>query len=339
MAVQAVPQPAQKGSDYSRLLRRVRDAGLLKRRPVYYTLKIATTVLLFAAGWVALFFVGASWWNLVTAAYLAVVSTQIGFVGHDAGHKQIFRSNTASTRLSYLLGNSLIGLSTGWWNDKHNRHHANPNNVDEDPDVAVGALVFTKEQAAGRGSFGRMFARSQAYLFFPLLLLEGLNLHVASVKALFDRTMGSKRARVLEGALLLLHTALYLAAVFTVLTPGQGIAFIAVHQGLWGLFMGLSFAPNHKGMPTVDGDSKLDYLRKQVLTSRNIRGGWLVDWLLGGLNYQIEHHLFPNMPRPSLRRAQQIVEEYCREIGVSYLQTSAWRSYAEVLRHLQEVGA
>ena len=63
--------------------------------------------------------------------------------------------------------------------------------------------------------------------------------------------------------------------------------------------MGCSFAPNHKGMPVLSAGHTLDFLRKQVLTSRNIRGGWFVDILLGGLNYQIEHHLFPSMPRPA----------------------------------------
>jgi fatty acid desaturase len=92
--------------------------------------------------------------------------------------------------------------------------------------------------------------------------------------------------------------------VFLVLSPGKAVVFLLVHQGLWGVYMGLAFAPNHKGMPTTTGEHSWDFLRKQVLTSRNVRGGRWVDTALGGLNYQIEHHLFPSMPRPSLRRAQ-----------------------------------
>jgi fatty acid desaturase len=89
-------------------------------------------------------------------------------------------------------------------------------------------------------------------------------------------------------------------------------------------------------MPHPTGDE--DYLRKQVLTSRNVRGGWFVDVALGGLNYQIEHHLFPGMPSPSLRRAKPIVEAYCAEIGVPYAQTGLIESYRQALRHLHEVG-
>lgn len=171
-----------------------------------------------------------------------------------------------------------------------------------------------------------------------MLFLEGIALHVHGIRAMLGHTVKSKRMRALELSLLLLHIALYLGAVFYVLTPLQGIAFIAVNQGLWGFYMGVSFAPNHKGMPYMENGSEPDFLRRQVLTSRNVRGGWLTDWLLGGLNYQIEHHLFQSMPRPNLRRAQPIIRRYCLSVGVSYAEAGFGESFAIVLRHLNEVG-
>jgi fatty acid desaturase len=102
--------------------------------------------------------------------------------------------------------------------------------------------------------------------------------------------------------------------------------------------MGCSFAPNHKGMPVLSAEESSDFLRRQVLTSRNIRGGPVVDFVFGGLNYQIEHHLFPSMPRPNLRRAQAIVHDFCERHGVAYRQTGVVTSYAEALRHLHAVG-
>jgi fatty acid desaturase len=106
-------------------------------------------------------------------------------------------------------------------------------------------------------------------------------------------------------------------------------------QGLFGLYLGCCFAPNHKGMPVLEDD----YLRRQVLTSRNVRGGRLVDFALGGLNYQIEHHLFPSMPRPSLRRAQPLVRAFCAERGLAYSESSVFGSFVEALRHLHAAGA
>jgi fatty acid desaturase len=327
-----------RGSDYAELSRQVRQAGLLDRRPVYYAVKVAGNLALLILGWAVFAVLGRSWWQLLVAAFLAVMFTQVAFVGHDAGHRQIFGSKRANDLLGRLHGGLLVGLSYGWWVDKHNRHHAHPNREGHDPDIVSGAIAFTEADARARRGPRVLLARSQAYLFFPMLLLEGLNLHVASVRALLDRTRTSPRMRLAEAALILVHTAGYLAVLFLVLSPLQAVCFLVVQQGLFGVYMGCSFAPNHKGMPIVGAEEKIDYLRRQVLTSRNVRGGRFTDFVLGGLNYQIEHHLFPSMPRPSLRRAQALVRAYCAQHGISYTETSLVRSYTEVLRHLHAVG-
>jgi fatty acid desaturase len=324
------------GSDYAELSRLVRSAGLLKRRPGYYIIKIAVNILLLAGGWAAFAVLGRSWWQLLVAAFVAVMCTQLAFVGHDAGHRQITGSRRTDDLSGRIHGNLLTGLCYGWWTDKHNRHHAHPNQVGRDPDIASKALTFTPGQTSARRRVGALAARYQAWLFFPMLLLAGLNLHVNGIRALLGRRRFKVRAA--EAALLAAHLAGYLTAVFVVLPPLQALAFIAVQKGVFGLYMGCSFAPNHKGMPILDQEENLDYLRRQVLTSRNIRGGWLTDFALGGLNYQIEHHLFPSMPRPSLRRAQAPVRAFCAQRGIPYCETGLVASYAEVLKHLHAVG-
>jgi fatty acid desaturase len=335
--IQLDPKPSapQRGSEYAELSRLVRQAGLLERRPRYYAWKIAVTIGLLAAGWTAFVVVGNSWWQLAVAAFLAVVFTQIGFLGHDAGHRQVFGTRRANYVAGILLGNLGIGLSYGWWVDKHNRHHAHPNTEDADPDIAVGALAFTSAQARASRGVARLVFRCQAYLFFPLLLLEAVGLHVASVQALTRR---AARRRSWERALITIHAVGYLTVVFLVLSPVKAMVFIIVQQGLFGLYLGCSFAPNHKGMPILDAADRSDFLRRQALTSRNVRGGWLTDLALGGLNYPIEHHLFPSMPRPNLRRSQAMIEAFCRERGVPYCQSSLLGSYAQALRHLNTVG-
>ena len=165
--------------------------------------------------------------------------------------------------------------------------------------------------------------------------LEALSLHASSIR----RVTGPRcRHRAWEATLLAAHFAVCLGAVFFVLPPVKAVAFILVQQGLLGFYLGCSFAPNHKGMPILSASDNTDFLRRQVLTSRNVHGGLLTDFALGGLNYQIEHHLFPSMPRPNLRRAQPLVAAFCAERDVSYAQTSLLRSYALVLGHLAAVG-
>lgn len=322
------------GSDYARLTRLIRREGLLDRRPGYYAFKIIITAMLFAAGWIGFVLVGNSWYQLLIAAFMAVLFTHIAFLGHEIGHRQVFRTRRAAGVAGLVHGNLGIGLSQGWWVDKHNRHHSHPNHVGKDPDIGDGVVVWTPEQAGRRRGAGRFMARQQGRLFFPLLLLEGLNLHVSSVRALMQQPV---RRRCIEGGLLLVHGAGYLGALFTVLPPGKAIVFLAVHKAVFGLYMGSAFAPNHKGMPVFGADEKIDYLRRQVLTSRNVRGGRMTDFLMGGLNYQIEHHLFPSMPRPCLRQARPIVQAYCRDHGIPYCETGLVTSYRQALRYLNEV--
>jgi fatty acid desaturase len=331
-----VPSPTGRWSEYTQLSRQIKQAGLLDRRRGWYAAKIAINLALLAAGAAAFAMLGESWWQLVTAAYLAVVFTQIAFVGHDAGHRQLFRSRRANDRIGLLHANLLVGMSFDWWVGKHNRHHSNPNHEDLDPDISITAVAFTADQASSKHGLVRLIARHQAWLFFPLLLLEAAHLHLASSKAIVQ---GRGQANLVEGLLLGAHVAGYVTALLVVLPPLQALAFIVVQQGLFGLYLGCAFAPNHKGMPTLTQADELDFLRRQVLTSRNVRGSWLVDWLLGGLNYQIEHHLFPNMPRPNLRRAQPLIRAFCEEHGLAYVEASLVGSYAQAVRHLHAVGA
>jgi fatty acid desaturase len=327
-----------RGSAFAALSREIRAAGLLERRRLHYTVRIALTGLAYAGTWAALVVVGDSWYSTIVAAVLGIAFTQVAFLGHDGGHQQIAAKRKGNDLVGLIAGNLMTGLSIGWWVGKHNKHHSNPNKEHVDPDIGEGVLAFTTGAVARRtAAFGRWITRFQAYLFFPLLTLEGFNLHVASAQYL--RSAKRDRSRTVELALLTVHIAAYLGAVLLVLSPVKALVFIAIHQGVFGLYMGCSFAPNHKGMRIIGSDETLDFLRKQVLTSRNVRGGWFTDLLLGGLNYQVEHHLFPSMPRPSLRRAQHLVRAYCSEHAIDYTETSLFGSYVAALKYLHELGA
>jgi fatty acid desaturase len=325
------------GSDFARLSRRVADAGLMRRRPGYYAVRFLLVGAFTAATAVAFVLLGSSPWQLLVAVAAAVGYSQIALLAHDVAHRQVLRTRRAAAVTGRVLGNLGIGMSYGWWMDKHTRHHANPNHEGLDPDVEPGALVWTGEQAVASRGVTRFVNRHQALLFFPLLTLAGLDLRRSSVQGLLGERGAAVRGRGLELGLLTAHAVAYLAALFVVLPPGLAVAFFAVHQGLFGVYLGSIFAPNHKGMAMPQG--RLDFLRKQVITSRNVRGGRLTDGLLhvalGGLNHQIEHHLFPSMPTPNLRKARPVVREFCAEIGVTYHETSLLRSWAEALGQLR----
>ncbi len=315
----------------------VRAAGLLERRLGYYGVKVVLTVAAFGAGWLAFCLLGDSWATLAIAIFLGVAATQLGFLGHDAGHRQIFESKRASRFLGLVIGNALIGMSYGWWVPKHNSHHAHPNEPGLDPDIGAGlpsAATHRDDGPTGtRPGVARWLDRRQAQLFFPLMLLRTTGLYVSGFQDLIRRR--NERSVIIEGLLLVAHVALYLTVVFWVLSPLKAIAFIAVQQATFSMYLGCSFAPNHKGMPILDNGIKMCFARRQVATARNLSGGRMISFLFGGLNFQIEHHLFPTMPRPNLARAQAMVRAFCRDNHLGYAEARPLASYVLAVRALK----
>jgi fatty acid desaturase len=331
------PHGGDAQNPYTELARLVRGSGLLSRCYGYYWTCIGLAVGAFVALWVGFFLLGDSWLQLLLAAALGVLMTQFGFLGHDAAHRQIFASARWNEWTSRILGGVFAGMSYGWWRAKHNKHHAAPNRAGHDPDIAPGVFSFTAEGAARRThGVGGWFVRRQGWLFFPLLTLEGLNLHAESIRPLVRR--GTAVSQRVEAALVAGRLGVYVAALLVVLPVGKAAVFFAIQSAVFGLCLGGSFAPNHKGMPIAPPEERIDFLRRQVLMSRNVRGGAVVDFALGGLNYQIEHHLFPSMPRPHLRRAQPMIRAYCADRGVNYAEAGLLESYGIVVNYLNHVG-
>jgi fatty acid desaturase len=322
---------------YADLKRIIKKRGLLNRQPAYFGAKITLTLCMLAVGIALLPILGSTWLQLANAVYLAVVFVQISFLAHDLGHRQFtFRAPWKNTWATLIVGNLLLGLSRQWWIDKHNEHHAHPNQMDADPDVDIPLLAFEEEQAFEKRGLARFVVKYQAVLIFPLSLLQSLSMLRSSAEFL-----ASKKARrpLAESSLIVAHYTLYFGLLFYFLEPLQAVLFVVVHRGLFGLFMVSVFAPNHKAMPLLEQDSEVGFLRRQVLTSRNVLAHPITDFWYGGLNYQIEHHLFPRLPRNKLKEAQPIIKDFCRRHDISYHETSVLRSYREILQHLHQVGA
>lgn len=305
---------------------------LLDRRPGYYGVKITLTIFAFFAGWALFVIVGNSWVALAVAPLVGMMFTQLGFLGHDAGHNQVFRARQRNRLLGLIVANALIGLSFGWWVPKHSAHHAHPNEVGRDPDIGDGVAL----PANGRGPVISWLARWQAPLFFPLMLLRSGGMHVLGIGRLVRRR---DRAAAVEASLIMLHAALYLTVVLWVLSPLKALAFVAMQQAVFSLYLGISFAPNHKGMPVIESATATGFARRQVITARNIRGGRFTTFMLGGLNYQIEHHLFESMPRPNLRRVQGLVRDFCVTTDLGYREEGFIESFRQIVHHLSDAGA
>ena len=161
------PQMASHSEDFAELSRAVRDRGLLPRRRGYYTTKIATTVGALGVLIVAAIVVGNSWWNIAVAVGLAFVLAQLGFIGHDAGHRQICARRRNNDLVGLVVANLFTGFSFGWWLTKHNRHHAHTNRPGKDPDMMPGVLVYMPEQATALGPVGPVLASARPSFWCP----------------------------------------------------------------------------------------------------------------------------------------------------------------------------
>ncbi|AMM22749.1 delta fatty acid desaturase (plasmid) [Frondihabitans sp. PAMC 28766] len=328
-------ETARPTSTYTALLAQVRDAGLLKRRRGFYITVFVIITLLLAAAVTGFFLIGTSWFQLLIAAGIGLIFTQYGFLAHETAHRQVFESGKTSDRVGRILASGVVGMSYDWWTSKHTKHHGNPNTVGRDSDIAGGPIAFIEQDAPRQHRLSRWLTQRQGYAFFPILLLEGLNLHVTSYKTMFGRKKVNKRAW--EIGLVTTRFALYLGVVFWFLPVGMAFAFLGVQLAVFGFYLGAAFAPNHIGMPIIPESSRVDFLSKQVLTSRNIRG-WGMTTAMGGLNYQVEHHLFPNMPRPNLRAANRLVQAHCGQQKVPYTETNLRDAFGIVIRYLNRVG-
>lgn len=329
--------PHSSSSAYAELKQIVKSRRLLDKQPVYYTYRIALLCGSLLVGADVLLLVHIFWLQLLDAAYLAIVSTQIGLLSHEAGHKQMFQRSWKHDVLSLVGGNLVLGMSYAWWVQKHNAHHSRPNQVGLDPDLHIPLLdVAETEELAQLSRVRRFVLTHLATLFFPALLSVSVGLQASSVGFLCHN---KARYHVLEWALLLAHYASYLGFVVWCVGFWQALLFVGLHQALTGLYLGSIFAPNHKGMPVLEQETSWDFLHRQVLTSRNVRANPLTDFWYGGLNYQIEHHLFPSMARNKLKEAQPVVRAFCQAHGLCYHETTGWRSFAEILSYLHQMGA
>ena len=323
-------------NDFATLKRLIKQRGLLEKQPTYYIPKIVLTLSLFLLGLTFLLLVRPFWLQVLNAAFLAFVSTQLGLLGHDAGHRQMFRRTWKNDLISLMMGDLLLGISHGWWIEKHNQHHSHPNQEDLDPDIDIPVLAFSQNHLPQKGKLRQFLVKYQAFFFFPLLSLALLNLKFYSLLFLVRK---KEKYHLVEVALLLIHYLGYLGLLFSVLQVWQAILFLIIHQGLSGLYLGSIFAPNHKGMPVLEKESTVDFLHRQVETARNVKGHLFTDFWYGGLNYQIEHHLFPGMPRNHLREAQHIIKPFCQAGSIPYCETGCLQSYQAILHHLHAVSA
>jgi fatty acid desaturase len=323
--------PARAHALVVELAHRLRRAGCFERADGRYARRLAILVPAFAAAFVALHALrpGALWAALSVAT--AFASVQLGIVSHDAGHRMVHRRRGWNTFWGHAGMTFACGLSFTHWCLIHDAHHRHAQDESRDPDMQYARLFSVAPRAAAaRRGLARRHMRVQHLTFWPLAALYAWSLRGDSIARVVREPARTRIDRWVLPA----HYALWLIAPALVVGPlAAAFAYLAVST-LIGLYLVAIFAPNHIGMPSLTPDAPVTHLDQQTGTTRDVTGGRTLAIVMGGLEHQIEHHLFPRIVQPRLAAARAVVTAFCAEHGLPHHACSFRSAHREVLRHL-----
>uniref|UniRef100_A0A672NRR3 Fatty acid desaturase 2-like n=1 Tax=Sinocyclocheilus grahami TaxID=75366 RepID=A0A672NRR3_SINGR len=305
--------------DFRALRERLEAEGCFKTQPLFFILHLGHILLLEAIALMMVWYFGTGWINTaIVAVILATAQSQAGWLQHDFGHLSVFKNSRWDHLLHKFVIGYLKGASACWWNHRHFQHHAKPNILKKDPDVnLLNAFVVGKVQPVEYGIKkikNLPYNHQHKYFFFigpPLLIPVYFQFQIF-------------HNMIAHGLWVdLVWCISYYVRYFLCYTQFYGV--------LWAVLLTMFFAPSHwfvwvtqmSHIPMdIDYEKHQDWLSMQLVATCNIEQSYFNDWFSGHLNFQIEHHLFPMMPRHNYWRAAPRVRALCDKYGVKYQEKS-----------------
>lgn len=267
---------------------------------------------------------------------LTLFMAQFAFIAHDAGHSAIGRNRFINRILGQLCMTLVTGQAFDEWRTRHLAHHQFCQDEEKDPDMEVNFVVsLTEKSALQKGFWGRFMTRHQGLSIWALSLFFSLNQRYLSQWAVLKNL----RRHKLDGFVLIAHFILWIGVPHLLFD-------VSISKTLWAYFLpplllGPYFAAifwvNHIGMPLIDDIENFSFIEHQALTSRNISNPPTLDWFFGGLNFQIEHHLFPRIPSSRLSDVKPIVRSQFTRHGIPYNEVTWWTAMRMVAGHFKAI--
>jgi len=318
---------------FDELKAQVKDAGLLERVPVRGSLEMIATI----ASMVLVYTIVYNWSVLeefwfapfTLALFMTIIFTRAVFIAHDLLHTQYVKNKSLAFKLSYPFSAFILSNSSLWWDWKHNiNHHSFCNIPQKDEDIRAMDGAFTKKQKGDK-----TWLRSTKYLvFWGALFLMYPAFIGQSYKFAFSRKKYG------ELFLMLLHWPLVWGPIFYFLPLSDFLTVFIVLNVVLSGWLSFGFITNHLGCEVIEEEegTKLSWMELQMRTSRSLKGGWLTHWFYGGLNTQIEHHLFPKAPRFNLLKIQKMTKDFAKANNLTYFETSPIRAYIQINNVIKE---
>ncbi|MCX6020674.1 MAG: acyl-CoA desaturase [Chloroflexi bacterium] len=318
---------------YAELRAKVMAHGILDRSYGYYAVLITVVLTAFFLSAYQIVMNPISFALVGWSLLFACCNVQLAGILHDAGPRTIFTATRLNDVIGHTVG-SLLAMPFYDWRHEHNKHHAHPNQEEEDPDIDLPFISLTRERYLARTGLSKLLAPYQMYLWYPLSSFVGITKRLYGF-AYFKREIG--KDNVWQFGVYLLGLIAWFVLPFLAFDPAKAIFVLVLTNFASGAYLANIFAPNHKGMPFIEKDAKFSFMEQQIITSRNIKPGFLTDIIYVGLNYQIEHHLFPTCPRNRLKLLTPHVREVCRKYNLEFTEVGVFESNRILLAELNEV--
>lgn len=314
---------------------------------------------------------GNTWVQLLGGCFLGCFWQQLAFIGHDTGHNGITHVQSVDNTIGIMIGNVLGGVSIGWWKRSHNVHHIVCNSIEHDPDIqhlpalccdekicekpywsTYHSKIFSMDAAA------RFIVSYQHYLFYPIMAFARFNLYLQGIILLIKEPKTVWKAHY-EALGLVVFWAWFLTLCSYLEGTWTSVGFLVLSHAIAGIlhvqiclshfsmnvYSGNSYDSavagkgvqlhRQNGVEYSSGGAVDDWFRTQLCSTMNIACPEWMDWFHGGLQFQIEHHLFPRLPRHNLRHARALVKPFAEKHGIDYHEVGFLQSNLETLKGLK----
>lgn len=323
--------------DFRNLKQVAASMGLYKSSYTFYAVILVHIVLLLYLSYMVLLWCGVTWWSVIISLILfSTGQVQAGWSQHDYGHLSVFKNSKIDHFFHHLTMGFIKGTSAHWWNHMHYQHHAKPNIIDKDPDVRIDQLFVVGEvmpiEVAKTRKKSMPFNWQHRYFFalgppllFPVYFQFMLFRHLLTRKLWME--LGITASAM----------ALFFYLFIPVLGVGGSIAYFFAFRCIESHWFTWVAQSNHIPMH-IQNDEASPWLKLQIHATCDIEKSFFNDWFTGHLNFQIEHHLFPTMPRHNLYKIAPLVQSLCKKHGVPYTVKPLWQSFVDIVRTLKSSG-
>ncbi|KAM9767626.1 fatty acid desaturase 2-like protein FADS2B [Dama dama] len=324
--------------DFQELRRTLETMNMFNANLGFFSLHFAQVLILEALAWIIVWHFGNGWLiTMLISLLLTVAQAQGSFLQHDMGHLSMFKKSKWNRLMQTFVMGHIQGLSAKWWNNRHFQHHVKTNIYPKDPDIDVGPLfVIGDLQPVKYGNSKIKYINyEKQHLYFcmvgvPLLVPVYFNL-----KSILEMYHGRDWKDIAWVSSFYIRYFITFGPFYGIFGTMGLIYLINFLESPW-----IAYVTQMSHIPMkMSKEENKDWFSTQVLATCNVEQSFFNDWFTGHLNFQIEHHLFPTMPRHNYHKVAPLVKSLCAKHGLQYVNKPMLKAFGDIARALKKSAA